>query len=95
MNDLKKDFCSAFKKAETVILCPIYKAGENLSINLDYYKFANQIAKKSNVDVFIVKNQYEIAKFLKNHLKSKNIVIGMGAGSISNWIKQLPELMKE
>ena len=95
LNDLKKDFCSAFKKAETVILCPIYKAGENLSINLDYYKFANQIAKKSNVDVFIVKNQYEIAKFLKNHLKSKNIVIGMGAGSISNWIKQLPELMKE
>ena len=65
------------------------------STNLDYYKFANQIAKKSNVDVFIVKNQYEIAKFLKNHLKSKNIVIGMGAGSISNWIKQLPELMKE
>ena len=61
----------------------------------DYYKFANQIAKKSNVEVFIVNNQFEIAKFLKNHLKPKNIVIGMGAGSISNWIKQLPVLMKK
>ena len=95
LNDLKKDFCSAFKKVESVILCPVYKAGENLSIKLDYYKFANQIAKKSNVEVFIVNNQFEIAKFLKNHLKPKNIVIGMGAGSISNWIKQLPVLMKK
>ena len=69
MNDLKKDFSFAFKKAESVILCPIYKAGENLNIKLDYYKFANLIAKKSNVDVFIVNNQYEIAKFLKNYLK--------------------------
>ncbi len=95
LNDLKKDFSSAFKKAQSVILCPIYKAGENLSIKLDYYKFANLIAKKSNVDVFIVNNQCEIAKFLKNYLKPENIVIGMGAGSISNWIKQLPKLMKK
>ena len=95
LNDLKKDFSSAFKKAESVILCPIYKAGENLSIKLDHYKFANLIAKKSKVDVFMVNNQYEIAKFLKNYLKPENIVIGMGAGSISNWIKQLPKLMKK
>ena len=95
LNDLKKDFCSAFKKVDSVILCPIYKAGENFSIKLDYYKFASLIAKKSSVDVFIVNNQYEIAKFLKNHLKPENIVIGMGAGSISNWIKQLPKLMNK
>ena len=36
LNDLKKDFSFAFKKAESVILCPIYKAGENLNIKLDY-----------------------------------------------------------
>ena len=43
----------------------------------------------------MVNNQYEIAKFLKNYLKPEKIVIGMGAGSISNWIKQLPKLMKK
>ena len=73
----------------------MYKAGENLSIKIDYNKFANQIAKKSNVEVFMVNNQYELAKFLKNHLKPENIVIGMGAGSISNWLKLLPKSMKE
>ncbi len=95
LNDLKKEFCSSFKKANFVILCPVYKAGENLKINFNYYKFANEIAKKSNVQIFLINNQKELAKFLKQNLNSENIVIGMGAGSISSWIKELPILMKK
>ena len=95
LNDLKKEFCSSFKKANSVILCPIYKAGENLKLNLNYYKFADQITKKSNVQVFLVNNKNDLAIFLKKYLKAENIVIGMGAGSISNWIKELPRLMKK
>ena len=56
LNDLKKEFCSSFKKADSVILCPIYKAGENLKINLNYDKFAEQIIKESKVQVFLVNN---------------------------------------
>ena len=37
----------------------------------------------------------ELAKFLKRNLNAENIVIGMGAGSISGWIKELPSLMKK
>ncbi len=95
LNDLKKDFCLSFKKASSVILCPVYKAGENMKLNLNYYKFSEQIAKKSKVQVFLVNNQYELAKFLKQHLNPENIAIGMGAGSISNWIKELPGLIKK
>jgi len=42
----------------------------------------------------LVDNQYQLAKFIKNNIYGKKIVIGMGAGSISSWIKQLPELIK-
>ena len=94
LNDLKKDFCLSFKKANSLILCPIYKAGENIKLNFNYHKFSDQIKKKSKVHVFLVNDQYELAKFLKNYLSPKNIAIGMGAGSISNWIKELPGLMK-
>ena len=45
LNDLKNEFCSSFKKAYSVVLCPIYKAGENYKLNLNYYKFAKQISK--------------------------------------------------
>ncbi len=95
LNDLKKEFCLSFKKADSVILCPIYKAGENLKINLNYDKLAEKIAKKSKVQVFMVNNQYELAKFLKKYLDDEKITIGMGAGSISNWIKELPNLMRQ
>ena len=95
LNDLKKDFCLSFRKASSVILCPVYKAGENMKLDLNYKKFSEQISKKSKVQVFIVNNQYELAKFLKQYLKPENLVIGMGAGSISNWIKELSTLMKK
>ena len=68
---------------------------KNIKSNINYYKFSEQIAKKSKVEVFLVNNQYQLAKFLKQFLSSENLVIGMGAGSISNWIKELPSLMKK
>ena len=41
----------------------------------------------------MIKDNIELAKFLKQNIYGKKIVIGMGAGSISNWMKKLPELM--
>ncbi len=95
LNDLKNEFSSSFKKSDSVILCPIYKAGENLKLNLNYSEFAKQIIKQSKVRVFFVNSQNQLAKFLKNFLNQEDIVIGMGAGSISNWIKELPSLMRK
>ena len=35
-----------------------------------------------------------LAKFIKRNIYGKKMVIGMGAGTISNWMRKLPELMK-
>ena len=43
--------------------------------------------------LYIVKNKIELAKYLKQNMYGKKIVVGMGAGSITNWIKDLPGLM--
>ena len=42
----------------------------------------------------MVQNNIQLAKYLKQNMYGKKIVVGMGAGSISNWIKDLPNLMK-
>ena len=93
LKDLKKEFSLSFKKSDSVILCPVYSAGEKKKLEFNYYKFAKEIAKNSRVKVYIVKNQYQLAKFIKQNIYGKKIVIGMGAGSISNWIKELPKLI--
>ena len=94
LKDLRKEFSFAFKEADTVILCPIYTAGEKIKLGFNYLSFAKEIIKNSKVKLFLVNDNYELAKFLKNNIYGKKIVIGMGAGTISNWMRKLPEIMK-
>ena len=94
LKDLTKEFTYAFRDADTVILCPIYTAGEKMSLGFSYEDFAKKIIKNSDVKLFMVENNNQLAKYLKQNMYGKKIVVGMGAGSISNWIKELPNLMK-
>ena len=93
LKDLKKEFSFAFKNADTVILCPIFTAGEKIKLGFKYHNFAKEIIKNSKVRLFLVNDKNQLAKFLKKNIYGKKIVIGMGAGSISNWMRQLPKLM--
>ena len=52
-------------------------------------KFANQIGKYSNTQVVIVKNEIELSKYFRKNLIQDEIIIGMGAGSISKWMAGL------
>jgi len=93
LKDLKKQFTLCFNKADAVILCPIYKAGEKIKLGFNYLNFAKEIAERSQVKVYLVKDQYQLSKFVKQYIYGSKIVIGMGAGSISNWMKELPKLL--
>jgi len=93
LKDLKKEFSSSFKNANSVILCPIYSAGEKLKLGFNYLNFANTIIKNSKVNVFLIKNENQLARYVKQNIWEKKIVIGMGAGSISAWMRNLPKLI--
>ena len=93
LKDLRKDFSFSFKNADTVILCPIYSAGEKIKLGFNYNSFAKEIIKNSKVKLFLVNDNYQLAKFLKKNMYGKKIVIGMGAGTISSWMKTLPQLI--
>ena len=93
LKDLKKEFSLSFKKADTIILCPVYAAGEKIKLGFSYNSFAKNIIKNSKVKLFMVNDQYQLAKFIKNNIYGKKIVVGMGAGTISAWMKELPKLI--
>ena len=76
------------------MLCPIYTAGEKIKLGFNYLNFAKEIIKNSKVNLFLVNNEFQLAKFLKKNVYGKKIVIGMGAGTISNWMRNLPNLIK-
>ncbi len=90
--NLKKEFSKCFKLADTVLLCPIYTANEKIKLNFTYHSFAKLIIKNSNVKLIQVDHELQLRKFIKQNVFGKKIYIGMGAGSISNWMKNLENI---
>ena len=89
---LKKEFSKCFKKADTVVLCPIYTANEKIRLNFTYHSFAKLIIKNSNVKLVLVDDELQLQRFIKQNVFGEKIYIGMGAGSISSWMKNLKNI---
>ena len=53
-----------------------------------------RISKKSKVQVISIKSKNELKNYLKKNLLNDEMVICMGAGSISNWIREIGEELK-
>ncbi len=94
LKNLQEEFSKSFKKADIVILCPIYKAGENIKLGFSYNNFAKKIIKNSKVKLILIKSNLDLIKYVKQNAYGNKIAIGMGAGSISNWIRDLPKYIK-
>ena len=90
---LKDKFSKCFAKSNLVIMCPLYAAGEKKNYKFDQIKFGNLIAKNSNTQVIIIKNENELANYFKKNLISNEIIIGMGAGVISKWMTKIKNLL--
>jgi len=93
LKDLREDFSRSFRIADEVVLCPIYAAGEKMNLGFKYQNFAKEIVKNSKVNVFMIKDEFSLARYVKQNIYGKKIVIGMGAGSISNWMRNLPNFI--
>ena len=89
VKNLKNEFTNCFNKADTILLCPIYKAGEKLKLGFSYNSFAKLIAKNSKVNLIMIKNELELKKLIRIYAYGNKIFISMGAGSISNWVRNL------
>jgi len=88
VKSLYKEFTKCFLKSDLVILCPIYAAGEKKE-KFDLEKFAKKISYNSQNEVIIVRNEENLNTFLKNNICKKEVIIAMGAGSISQWIRNI------
>ena len=71
-------------------MLPIYTAGEKIKLGFSYLNFAKEIIKNSKVKLFLVDDKFQLAKYIKNNIYGKKIVIGMGAGTISTWMREMP-----
>ena len=77
-----------------VILCPVYSAGEKKKYNFNQNNFSKLITKKSKTQVVNINDQLELKNFFKRNLFKDEVIICMGAGSISSWIREISKELK-
>ncbi len=90
---LKKEFAKSFIKSDIVILCPLYAAGEKKNSKFSQIKFAKLISQMSKTQVIILKKSDELKNYMKKNLINDEIIIGMGAGLISKWMRELKTVL--
>ena len=78
----------------TVILCPVYSAGEKNKYNFKQDNFSKLISKKSKIQVVNISDQRDLKNYFKKNLLDNEVVICMGAGSITNWIREIGNDLK-
>ena len=91
---LRKEFALSFKSSDAVVLCPVYSAGEKIDRDFNQDHFSRFITKKSGTQVINIKSKNELKIFLKKNLFDNELVVCVGAGSISNWIREIGEELK-
>tara|TARA_B100000963_G_C22640211_1_gene679971 strand:- start:13191 stop:14588 length:1398 start_codon:yes stop_codon:yes gene_type:complete len=93
MKSLYGEFIKSFNNANQVLICPVYSAGEK-NCKFSIKKFCKDVISNSKTEVIQIDEKKQIEKYLKKNLLRNQIVIAMGAGSISSWIRDISSRLK-
>ncbi len=93
MKTLYNQFIKSFYNANQVLVCPVYSAGEK-NTKFSLQKFCKDIISHSKTEVIQINSKNQIEMFLKRNLLNNEIIIAMGAGSISGWIRDISRRLK-
>lgn len=85
LQSLWNDFKTAFKNAGRVIVTDVYAASEDPIEGVNAEKFASELKNSE----YISGNMQEVAQKLRPTLKPDDVVVGLGAGTITNLGKEL------
>ncbi len=78
-------FIDVLKSVDNLILMEIYSANEKIIDNISSEVIASEI-KKFNKNVLLINDHNMIANYVDNNISNDDILLTMGAGSISKFI---------
>ena len=93
LNSLMDDFCECFDEADIVGITPVYAAGELPIKGVSSANLVEKLGGKFD-NVANIEDESGLRNFLQRQGKPGDIFVCLGAGSISQWVNRLPELLK-
>jgi len=83
VRDLQADFCRCFNRADHVVVCPVYAAGESPIEGVDHHALLDGIKRHGHRSVVAVESLEEAAKHVRAQLDSNDLVVTLGAGNVN------------
>jgi UDP-N-acetylmuramate--alanine ligase len=84
------DFCTCFDDAESVLVAPVYPAGEAPIPGADRDSLADGLRQHGHRSVAAFDGPEDLAAAVASVARDGDIVVCMGAGTISLWANELP-----
>ncbi|MGL4488168.1 MAG: glutamate ligase domain-containing protein, partial [Rhizobiaceae bacterium] len=91
LESLFDDFAACFNDADTVIMAPVYSAGEEPIDGVNSETLVERIRSGGHRDARYINGAPDIAPLVKSIAKPGDYVICLGAGNITQWAYALPK----
>ena len=91
---LFEQFCSCFNDADTVIVAPVYSAGETPIAGVDRDALVAGLRAHGHREAMPLEAPEKLAGLIKGLAKPGDYVVCLGAGSITQWAYALPAELK-
>ncbi|MFK7901298.1 MAG: glutamate ligase domain-containing protein, partial [Nitratireductor sp.] len=95
LESLFDDFCACFNDADTVLVAPVYRAGETPIEGADEVALAAGLRAAGHRDARTIKDPSEISPIVNAIAEPGDFVIFLGAGDITKWAYALPQELKD
>ena len=89
LRDLFEDFCTCFNNADTVIVTPVYAAGEQPIEDYGRDKLIAGLRTRGHRDVRGIEDEADLAAKVAEIAGEGDYVVCLGAGSITTWANGL------
>ena len=90
LRDLFDDFCTAFNDADTVLVAPVYPAGERPIEGIDRDALVEGLRRTGHRDVRALSGPEALPADVAGLATAGDVVVCLGAGNITAWAHALP-----
>ena len=91
LSNLFAEFCSCFNDADAVIVADVYAAGEEPIEGFDREGLVDGLRSHGHRQVLSLADREDLATLVDSLARPGDIVVCLGAGSITQWASALPE----
>jgi UDP-N-acetylmuramate--alanine ligase len=95
LRDLFEDFCTCFNHADTVVVADVYAAGEQPIAGIHKDALVTALRSRGHRHVVALESPDHLSSVVLDIGRPGDLVVCLGAGSITNWAQLLPLQLAE